>query len=102
PLLVRDGQATSIGATGPLIGMVPNTERPVVDVELRSGDQLVVYTDGVLEGGDERIDTPELARRVPTGLPLGDLLDWMMQQAGSIDIDTETADDVTVLGVEIL
>jgi PAS domain S-box-containing protein len=84
PLLLRDGGAEAIGDPGPLLGVV---EEPVwlpVNVELEVGDQLVLYTDGVIEArrpsgerfGTERLrdglagcESPELAvDRVRTAL----------------------------------
>ncbi len=76
PMLVRDGTATQVGKPGPLLGVVDEPNWPPVAVALDPGDQLVLYTDGVIEArgdggerfGSERLrlglagcDAPELA-----------------------------------------
>jgi phosphoserine phosphatase RsbU/P len=63
PLLVRAGeQARPVGRHGTLLGARPTTTAYDVDVELRSGDAILLYTDGVTEGrrghefyGEERL-----------------------------------------------
>jgi PAS domain S-box-containing protein len=63
PLLRRaDGTVEAVPCTGPLLGVLRDVEHPDVSVELRPGDVLVSYTDGVTEGrgpeglfGDERL-----------------------------------------------
>ena len=63
PLLRRaDGTVEAVASSGPLLGVLPEVEHPDVSVELKPGDVLVSYTDGVTEGrgpeglfGDERL-----------------------------------------------
>jgi serine phosphatase RsbU (regulator of sigma subunit) len=63
PLLLRAGGAVeTVDCGGPLLGVIRDVEHPDVTVELRPGDALVGYTDGVTEGrgteglfGDERL-----------------------------------------------
>lgn len=63
PLLVRAGeQPVEVGEVGSLLGMFEDVHLADVEVELRSGDALVVLTDGVSEGrgdgelyGEERL-----------------------------------------------
>jgi serine phosphatase RsbU (regulator of sigma subunit) len=64
PIVVRaDGQVTLVGAPGALIGLFPDIRLVEQTTELRSGDALVLYTDGVTEAhrgnelfGEERLN----------------------------------------------
>jgi PAS domain S-box-containing protein len=55
PLLVRGSSLSEAGGPGPLLGALPNPNWTTCRVELRPGDQLIVYTDGVTDArsGDE-------------------------------------------------
>jgi serine phosphatase RsbU (regulator of sigma subunit) len=62
PLLVRGGEITAVGETGPLLGAPGKPDWNAAAVELARGDQLVLYTDGVTEAcgasgrfGEERL-----------------------------------------------
>ncbi|UTI66035.1 SpoIIE family protein phosphatase [Paraconexibacter antarcticus] len=56
PYRVRDGVPESIGRPGPLLGAWEEAVFTATDVEVRPGDLLVIYTDGVLDArrDDER------------------------------------------------
>ncbi|MGH2953410.1 MAG: SpoIIE family protein phosphatase [Solirubrobacterales bacterium] len=54
PLLLRDGRTEEVGEPGPMLGVVDDPEWPPVAVKLRRGDQLVLYTDGVIEARRSR------------------------------------------------
>jgi sigma-B regulation protein RsbU (phosphoserine phosphatase) len=51
PVLLRDGQAPSLPfpSAGMVAGIMPATEIPSQSLDLRAGDTLVFYTDGVTE-----------------------------------------------------
>jgi PAS domain S-box-containing protein len=46
PLLVRAGEPRAVGHFGPMLGAWPDSEWPPDEVALRSGDVLVLYSDG--------------------------------------------------------
>ncbi|MEA2493298.1 MAG: hypothetical protein QOJ29_1209 [Thermoleophilaceae bacterium] len=63
PYLVRDGQVTAVGRTGPLLGAFEHGHWLPSALELLAGDVLVLYTDGVLDArgeegrfGEERLE----------------------------------------------
>jgi serine phosphatase RsbU (regulator of sigma subunit) len=52
PLLVRAGGSVEVvEVPGMMLGVVPDPELSERSVELETGDSLIVYTDGVIEGG---------------------------------------------------
>ncbi len=67
PILLRDGLATEVGAPGPLLGVVEGAEWRAERVALRRGDQLVIFTDGVIEArgeGGDRYGSQRLCARL--------------------------------------
>jgi PAS domain S-box-containing protein len=65
PILIHQGgRAEPVGKTGPLLGVVDEPAWPRVTLSLDPGDQLVLYTDGVIEArgedGGERFGTERL------------------------------------------
>lgn len=62
PLRLRDGEVEEVGRPGPLLGAFPGSEWKPQALELRAGDQLVIYTDGVIEarGADDRFGEERL------------------------------------------
>jgi serine phosphatase RsbU (regulator of sigma subunit) len=54
PLLLRGSSAVEVGRPGPLLGAADAPSWPVERVDLRDGDQIVMYTDGVTEARGER------------------------------------------------
>jgi serine phosphatase RsbU (regulator of sigma subunit)/PAS domain-containing protein len=63
PYLVRDGEAQAVGRTGPLLGAFDQGHWLAATLDIRSGDVLVLYTDGVLDArgpdsrfGEERLE----------------------------------------------
>jgi serine phosphatase RsbU (regulator of sigma subunit) len=84
PMHLRDGRAELIGRPGPLLGVADDPRWEAVAISVAAGEQVVLYTDGVIEArrskgdrfGTDRLqerlagaETPELALdRVREGL----------------------------------
>ena len=67
PLLLRGGDAQPVGEPGPLLGVVEDAQWTAVTLRVAPGDQLVLYTDGVIEARgrtQERFGTERLRRGV--------------------------------------
>ncbi|WP_395361398.1 PP2C family protein-serine/threonine phosphatase [Streptomyces sp. YH02] len=80
PVLIRDGRARALaGPTGLLLGVLPRTGYEAVELPLREGDTLLLYTDGLVERRDRDWDTGlgELLREAEAAcdLPVQELAD---------------------------
>jgi serine phosphatase RsbU (regulator of sigma subunit) len=67
PLHLREGAARPVGTPGPLLGVVDDAAWEAYAVPVQPGDQLVLYTDGVIEArgrGPERFGIERLRRRL--------------------------------------
>jgi len=110
PLLLREGQADflwPVEAGGLPLGVLPDTTYGQAQVPLQSGDVLLFYSDGIVEGintagemfGFERLGAA-LQRLSPGRTPaqiIEDLLDEMKAFVGK----AEQRDDITLVVVEI-
>jgi serine phosphatase RsbU (regulator of sigma subunit) len=106
PIWIRtNGQVIELVEGGPVLGIFKNQSYPQGSVQLRPGDLLLLYTDGVTEAED------------PQGNPFGTarLLDWADSRAGQRPAEikeslintvsrfcegSRQADDLTVLVVQ--
>jgi serine phosphatase RsbU (regulator of sigma subunit)/PAS domain-containing protein len=105
PLLVRaDGSSETIDARGAMLGIF---ERPTVDLrelELRVGDTLVLYTDGLLEGhAPAQILWPEDLLKTIVGARHEQLDDLLVRlHASTIRTDLKAPrDDIAILAARI-
>lgn len=53
PILIRDGRARTVGQHGPLAGAATGADWTETPLELRAGDAIVFYTDGVTDAHGE-------------------------------------------------
>ncbi len=103
PFVIRDGTPSELPVSGTGIGFVQSITYPEQTVRLRSGDVLLLYTDGLVE-----LDGPEgkvLVKLTPLlkAAPPGDdyhrrLLNMAIAEAGAADF----SDDVTMLTAKLL
>jgi PAS domain S-box-containing protein len=102
PLVVRaDGTVEELGVPGTLLGLLPHPDLEDRSTELRSGDTLVLYTDGLTEAGaPERVWSPaELARAATAaaGRSAAEVVDHLVEAAlGGLPTPR---DDVAVLAL---
>ncbi len=99
PLLVRDGVASLIGETGPMLGAVEVPDWKPVTVELEPDDVIVLYTDGVLDSvlaGGERFGEDRLRQLAESSGSDVDLLAYRLEvELGQLRL----RDDVAMLAI---
>ncbi len=99
PILVRGDRVRMLDEHGMIIGALESfSEPPAVTVELRPGDQFLLYTDGLIESLQPRMTPEHLAARCRSaaleGTPLIELVDALIASAV---VDEENLDDIAVL-----
>jgi PAS domain S-box-containing protein len=102
PLALRAaGGVEEIGAPGTLLGLVPDPELQDRSIELRAGDALLLYTDGLTEAGaPDRVWAPEeltAAAGAVVGRPAGEVVDHLLGVA--VSSVPAPRDDVAVLAL---
>ncbi len=101
-LVVRANGAAELlsGETDLLIGLDPETERHDASVDLRSGDTVVLYTDGLVERRGESLDVGlERLRAAAAGVVDRDAEAWCDALLGAFGHDPD--DDIALLVVQV-
>jgi serine phosphatase RsbU (regulator of sigma subunit) len=102
PLIVRaDGSTEELGVPGTLLGLVAHPELQDRTADLRAGDTLVLYTDGLTEAGaPEQVWAPDelaAAAGATAGSPAAATVDHLL--ATTVDPVPTARDDVAVLAL---
>jgi PAS domain S-box-containing protein len=104
PALVRraDGSVEAVGTAGTLLGLVPDPELTDVRGELRAGDAIVLYTDGVTEArAPARVLEEEDLRAALAAAP-GGSAQRLVEQLGALAVGKEGTpprDDIAILAL---
>ena len=109
PMLIRDGACQRMKEGGPVLGIFPDRPYVQADIDLESGDCLVLFTDGVTEArnasgkefGEDRLE--ELLTKLLSGahkLRAADLRDLIMEAVNEFS-DGEVYDDATLMVVKV-
>ncbi len=101
PLLIRGDDVAFLheGALGPPVGAIPGTEYGTASGELRPGDRLLLYTDGLIEDRRIGIDVALAQLRADAtraGDHVADLVDAVVERVAG----RPRRDDVAVLALE--
>jgi len=102
PLLVRDGVASLLDVSGLMVGAFPFAKYEESKLELRSGDLLVCYTDGVTEPENEYGEMFGEQRLIDviaknTGRDEAWIIESVMESVREWTGTPELSDDMTVL-----
>jgi sigma-B regulation protein RsbU (phosphoserine phosphatase) len=98
-LLTRaSGQVNELERTGPALGLVRDAHYTEHDFELSARDRLMLYTDGVLEGGPHSPGTDDLTRAMDSVSDRAECLESLFATA-TRELDGDR-DDVTMLLLE--
>ncbi|MDG4792495.1 SpoIIE family protein phosphatase [Micromonospora sp. WMMD1082] len=101
PLLIRGDDVAFLHdrALGPPVGAIAGTRYETVSGELRAGDRLLLYTDGLIEDRQVGIDDSLAQLRADaarSGEQVADLIDAVVERVA----DRPRRDDVAVLALE--
>jgi serine phosphatase RsbU (regulator of sigma subunit)/uncharacterized protein YigA (DUF484 family) len=102
PLVVRnDGTVETAGSPGTLVGVFDDPELVDAPADLKPGESLVLYTDGVVEGGIMSEDHLRILLGSLAGKPAIEIAEYVVQLAA--DVSTEDRrDDMAVLVLRLL
>ncbi|WP_326808940.1 serine/threonine-protein phosphatase [Streptomyces sp. NBC_01186] len=104
PVLVRDGEPTVLKAEhGVMFGVTPEATYPVNSTQLRSGDMLLIYTDGVIErrGMDIDAGVAALLSAVRYCATRGDDAETVTDCLVETLLGPEAEDDATILALHV-
>ncbi len=105
PMLVRDGKCTRLLGGGPVLGVFPDQDFQQHEIELRSGDVMVLFTDGVTEAANadgEEFGEERLQELLTTGQQLtADELREKVMTAVSEFSNGSFDDDVTLMVIRV-
>jgi sigma-B regulation protein RsbU (phosphoserine phosphatase) len=102
PLLVRDGEVSELGEYGPLLGIHEEVDVPGFEIELRQGDLVVAYTDGLIEDREGRFGEPELRTflKGAGGAPAAEVVTGLEMQLAE-HRPGPAADDVAIVAARV-
>ena len=107
PLLVRGGEAIRLETGGTVVGLLPSYAYRQGTIELKRGDVLVAFTDGISEAmniedeewGEDRLLA---AIRATDNLTAGEMIPVLMSAADAFVAGAPQHDDMTLVIVKLL
>lgn len=106
-ILSRRGRLERVESNGLVFGVMPEPDYPVHDMQIRSGDRFLLYTDGVIEPenaegkafGDGKLE--EVLLGMQAGSP-SELMDRLLTEIRCWQPPTKTQqDDITLVVVDV-
>jgi sigma-B regulation protein RsbU (phosphoserine phosphatase) len=107
PVLVRQGKLQRLTVGGPLLGVSPQAAYPFEAVELKSGDMMIVFSDGAFDAtnyGGDRFGRAKLLESIMRNAAHGaqraiEEIQWDIRRFTGL---APRADDVTLLAMKVL
>ena len=104
PLLLREGIVTSMNATGVPVGLFYQSEYDISKINLKKGDSLLIYTDGLTEAisndeeyGEERVKQ----QLIKSGnLSSKKIIDELINDHANFIKESPRLDDVTIMVIK--
>jgi sigma-B regulation protein RsbU (phosphoserine phosphatase) len=100
PLLIQGDKVHTISATGVPVGLFCESEYELSSINLRKGDSIILYTDGLTEASVDEIEYGEerlkLLLEKSMELPAKDLLGSIINDQKKFIKDAALFDDITV------
>ncbi len=105
PVLISQGRFEMLKGRGPMVGQFPGIQFEKVTCELRSGDRLFLYTDGLIEVSNRQNDLFGFKRFAElllssSHLPLENAMDRIMDEIRSFRGLSEVEDDMLITCIE--
>ena len=102
PVVVRDGEVTTLASTGVPIGLVPTPAWREAEVVLGPGAMLVLYTDGLTEASspdDEEFGNERLQALAASlaGKPAADVIAGLLEGVTAFEAGAPPSDDKTLV-----
>jgi serine phosphatase RsbU (regulator of sigma subunit) len=105
PLLMRDGQLSTVEGQGTLLGIFPDEQFIPSTIRLRSGDRFIMYSDGVEVAFQSDLDSNGAQWRRELGSRAGLTAEEMLSDfAGALDRELGSLspkDDLTMIVLEV-
>ena len=101
PILVRAGAAAHVGRFGPMLGAFADARWEPLTIPIRSGDVLVLYSDGVLDatGAEDRFGPERLRAALAPAADAADAVARVERALADFEVGFQ-ADDTAVLAIE--
>jgi sigma-B regulation protein RsbU (phosphoserine phosphatase) len=106
PLVLRNGRILELGSDNMVLGINPDEQYKQSLLELKSGDEVLIYTDGVTDAANyqqERFGKKRLIHAMSTGGDTAELITqnilWQLRKFAGI---SKRTDDVTMIAARVL
>jgi serine phosphatase RsbU (regulator of sigma subunit) len=103
PILLSAGNITTLGPTGPVIGIIPGARFGIKEISMQPDDLLVAFTDGIPDATnarDELFSRDRLTALVRQDSPLPvDVIGRLEVQLAQFVGDSPQFDDITLLAI---
>ncbi|GAH06255.1 unnamed protein product, partial [marine sediment metagenome] len=108
PLLIRPGEGiVEINGNGRFIGMIENLELKEFEVTIKTGDRMLIFSDGVpdatnMDGVQYGYDRLKRFLNRQQGVAIQQMIDLLAADIAAWTGNAPPFDDLTLLGVEVL